>query len=64
MSHDVADRPQRESSGVPAAVDAVVAEGGGRFGEIVTMQTKDGRHITWVYATDPDGNIVELQAWS
>ena len=29
------------------------------------MQTKDGRHITWVYVTDPDGNVVELcQAWS
>ena len=49
---------------VPAAVDAVVAAGGGRYGEIVAMQTKDGRHITWVYATDPDGNVVELQAWS
>ena len=49
---------------VPAAVDAVIAAGGGRFGEMVAMQTKDGRHITWVYTTDPDGNIVELQAWS
>ena len=49
---------------VAAALDAVVAAGGGRFGEIVSMQTKDGRHITWVYVTDPDGNVVELQAWS
>jgi predicted enzyme related to lactoylglutathione lyase len=49
---------------VPAAVDAVVAAGGARYGEIVAMQTKDGRRITWVYATDPDGNIIELQAWS
>ena len=45
---------------VPAAVDAVVAAGGARFGEIVAMRTKDGRTVTWVYTTDPDGNIVEL----
>jgi catechol 2,3-dioxygenase-like lactoylglutathione lyase family enzyme len=49
---------------VPRALDAVVAAGGGRVGEIVTLQTADGRHVTWCYATDPDGNIVELQAWS
>jgi hypothetical protein len=28
------------------------------------MQTRDGRTVTWVYMTDPDGNLVELQAWS
>ena len=30
----------------------------------ITTQTADGRRVTWVYATDPDGNLVELQAWS
>jgi catechol 2,3-dioxygenase-like lactoylglutathione lyase family enzyme len=49
---------------VPAAVDAVLAAGGGRVGEIITTQTKDGRQVTWGYTSDPDGNIVELQAWS
>jgi catechol 2,3-dioxygenase-like lactoylglutathione lyase family enzyme len=49
---------------VPAAVDAVVAAGGDRVGEVITTQTKDGRQVTWGYTTDPDGNIVELQAWS
>jgi catechol 2,3-dioxygenase-like lactoylglutathione lyase family enzyme len=49
---------------VQAAVDAVLAHGGGRVGEIVTTGTSDGRSVTWCYATDPDGNIVELQAWS
>jgi catechol 2,3-dioxygenase-like lactoylglutathione lyase family enzyme len=49
---------------VPAAVEAVIAAGGARYGETVVMQTKDGRTITWVYTTDPEGNIVELQAWS
>ena len=49
---------------VPTALDAVTAAGGGRLGASVTMQTKDGRHVTWVYATDPEGNVVELQSWS
>ena len=49
---------------VPAALGAVAAAGGGRIGEVVTTQTKDGRQVTWVYATDPEGNIIELQAWS
>lgn len=49
---------------VPAAVEAVLAAGGGRVGEIITTKTADGRRVTWGYTTDPDGNIVELQAWS
>ena len=49
---------------VASALDAVVAEGGGVVGETVTLQTADGRRVTWVYVTDPEGNIVELQSWS
>lgn len=49
---------------VAAALDLVVAAGGGRIGDIVTTATADGRSVTWCYATDPEGNIVELQAWS
>ncbi|HYH92864.1 MAG TPA: VOC family protein [Candidatus Saccharimonadales bacterium] len=49
---------------VPAAVEAVVAAGGRPMGEVVTTPTADGRRVTWCYTTDPDGNIVELQAWS
>jgi predicted enzyme related to lactoylglutathione lyase len=49
---------------VAAALGAVVAAGGGRVGDIVTLQTADGRRVTWCYATDPEGNIVELQSWS
>lgn len=49
---------------VPAAVEAVLAGGGGRIGEVITSRTADGRQVTWGYTTDPEGNIVELQAWS
>ena len=43
---------------------AVVAAGGGELGETVTLQTADGRTVTWCYLTDPEGNIIELQSWS
>jgi catechol 2,3-dioxygenase-like lactoylglutathione lyase family enzyme len=49
---------------VRAALAEVAAAGGGRVGEVVRLTTVDGRHVTWCYATDPDGNIIELQAWS
>ena len=48
---------------VAAALEAVEAGGGATFGDVVTMATKDGRRLTWCYATDPDGNIIELQTW-
>ncbi len=49
---------------VAEAREAVLAAGGGVVGEIVTTQTNDGRFVTWTYVTDPEGNILELQAWS
>ena len=49
---------------VAATRETVVANGGQPVGEIVTLQTSDGRRVTWCYVTDPEGNIVELQSWS
>jgi catechol 2,3-dioxygenase-like lactoylglutathione lyase family enzyme len=49
---------------VAAARAAVLAEGGNSVGEVVTLQTADGRRVTWCYVTDPEGNIIELQSWS
>jgi predicted enzyme related to lactoylglutathione lyase len=49
---------------VTAAQAAVLRAGGAQLGEIVTLETADGRRVTWCYVTDPEGNIVELQAWS
>ncbi|HEY7847009.1 MAG TPA: VOC family protein [Candidatus Limnocylindria bacterium] len=49
---------------VPQARQTVLDAGGHGVGEVVTLQTSDGRRVTWCYVTDPEGNIVELQAWS
>ena len=49
---------------VETARAAVLAAGGGSFGETVTLQTADGRRVTWCYVTDPEGNVVELQSWA
>ena len=49
---------------VAIARETVLSEGGRPVGEIVTMQTADGRRVTWCYVTDPEGNIIELQSWS
>ena len=49
---------------VPAALAAVQAAGGSSVGDVITTTTATGGRVTWCYATDPDGNIVELQAWS
>lgn len=51
-------------SDVAVALEAVLLAGGGRLGDVVTTRTSDGRAVTWCYATDPEGNIIELQAWS
>ena len=49
---------------IAAAQDAVLQAGGHALGEIVTLQTATGARVTWCYATDPEGNIIELQSWS
>ena len=42
----------------------VLARGGAVVGEVVTLTTAIGARVTWCYVTDPEGNVVELQAWS
>jgi predicted enzyme related to lactoylglutathione lyase len=49
---------------VAVAQKAVLGAGGHGVGEIVTLQTATGAKVTWCYVTDPEGNIIELQAWS
>lgn len=47
---------------VPAAREAVLAAGGRPGGEVVTLTNALGQRLTWVYVTDPEGNILELQS--
>ena len=51
-------------SSVPDARAEVLASGGSPIGDIVTVTTDGGVQITWCYVTDPEGNIIELQATS
>jgi predicted enzyme related to lactoylglutathione lyase len=47
---------------VHAAREAVLAAGGRTVGEVVTVQIASGAQVTWCYVTDPEGNVIELQA--
>ena len=49
---------------VAATLQAVVSAGGSRLGEVVSFEVPQAGTITWTYARDPEGNIIELQSWS
>lgn len=34
------------------------------YGELVETIYEDGRKAVFVYAADPEGNIIEIQSWS
>lgn len=53
-----------EVPSVPDAQRDVLHAGGTAVGEIVTLTTSAGARVAWCYVTDPEGNIIELQAWS
>ena len=52
-----------EVSDVRAAADAVLHHGGSSVGEITTADVEGVGTLTFVYLADPEGNIIELQAW-
>ena len=52
-----------EVDDVERALQRVLAEGGGQAGERVSAQYPGGVTATFVYATDPEGNLIELQSW-
>ncbi len=49
---------------VQVALQTVLEAGGGQVGELVSLTRSDGKRVTLVYATDPEGNVIELQKWS
>ena len=48
---------------VEVAVESIIAAGGGALGDVVRVEVAGSGPITFVYATDPEGNIIELQRW-
>lgn len=53
-----------EVEDVDAKLAQVVTHGGTILGDIVSAEVQGAGLITFVYATDPEGNIVELQRWA
>ena len=50
-----------EVDDVSATRDAVIAAGGAAVGTVERVAIPGAGHITWTYARDPEGNIIELQ---
>ena len=41
----------------------ILAAGGEQVGEVVTAAYPNNMEAVFVYARDPEGNIIELQSW-
>jgi predicted enzyme related to lactoylglutathione lyase len=52
-----------EVDDVQKMLDLVLEHGGKKIGEIVSSEVKGVGLLTFVYCADPEGNIIELQAW-
>jgi glyoxylase I family protein len=49
---------------VHEALKQVVQAGGGSVGDVVTVEVPKRGLLTEVYATDPEGNVIELQSYA
>ena len=52
-----------EVDDVEATLKKILTAGGGKIGEVVNAEYEDGKKAMFVYATDIEGNILELQSW-
>lgn len=48
---------------VPAALEAVLRAGGSQLGDLVWVEVSGVGRLVFVYASDPEGNLLELQKW-
>jgi len=48
---------------VPTILNRVLENGGSRMGELVETEVSNLGKVSFVYARDIDGNIIELQNW-
>lgn len=53
-----------EVSDVELVLKRVIQHGGSELGQIVKKEVAGAGIITFVYARDPEGNIIELQHWT
>ena len=49
---------------VEEARRAVLAAGGGEVGALTTVPVAGAGTVSFVYLTDPEGNVLELQRWT
>jgi catechol 2,3-dioxygenase-like lactoylglutathione lyase family enzyme len=49
---------------VSGCLARVLAHGGRTLGTVTALQVPGKGTVTFVYAADPEGNLLELQAWS
>jgi len=52
-----------EVDDVEATLKKILTAGGKKIGEVVTAEYENGKKAVFVYATDIEGNILELQSW-
>ena len=52
-----------EVDDVEATLSDIISAGGSSIGELVTTSYPDGLEAVFIYAQDPEGNIIELQSW-
>lgn len=52
-----------EVEDVNETLKEVLENGGKKLGEVVVREIKGVGEITFTYATDPEGNILEIQSW-
>ena len=52
-----------EVESVEIVLETLEKNGGKAFGKITKRKVKDIGEITFIYARDPEGNLIELQSW-
>lgn len=52
-----------EVDDVESTLAEIIKAGGSSLGELVTAAYPDNQEAVFVYARDPEGNIIELQSW-
>ena len=52
-----------EVDDVESTLKEIIDAGGSMVGEVVTTLYPNAKEAAFVYARDPEGNIIELQSW-